>query len=242
MVTVGTTLRGDPLPWLEREVAVARHLHAAGVPVAVPHDDPGPHLALGLAVTLWRWHEPVPGTATPAQVGALLADLHDALATYDADLPPLVGPLTDVATALRVSGDPVLHAVAAELVPLALSWPRRPLHGDVHTGNLLLTADGPRWIDLEDVCSGPVEWDLASRTLTDATLAAYGRPVDPGRLAACRRLRDLQVLAGLLTDDLSEPELRADVLTALDDGSARSQPVSGMTAKRARQKRSTTPP
>lgn len=215
VVTVGTLLRGDPLPWLHREVDVARHLSAAGAAVVAPHDDAGPHRAAGLDVTVWPWVEPVGGVVTQQQLGALLGDLHAALATYDADLPPLVGPLTDVRTALAVSDHAVLHAAAAELVPLALAWPRRPVHGDVHTGNLLLGADGPRWIDLEDVCSGPVEWDLASRTLTADAVAAYPGPVDVARLADCRRVRQLQVLAGVLTDDLSPPELLDDVLAAL---------------------------
>ena len=41
----------------------------------------------------------------------------------------------------------------------------RPIHGDAHLGNVL----GPRlWGDWEDVCRGPVEWDVA-------TLQAAGR-------------------------------------------------------------------
>jgi hypothetical protein len=52
VVTAGRTLRGDPLPWMQREVAVSRYLQAAGAPVVSPWQDPGPHLALGLEVSL----------------------------------------------------------------------------------------------------------------------------------------------------------------------------------------------
>ncbi len=37
----------------------------------------------------------------------------------------------------------------------------RPLHGEPHDGNRLVTADGIRWIDFEKSCRGPLEWDLA---------------------------------------------------------------------------------
>ncbi|HEX4815076.1 MAG TPA: phosphotransferase [Nonomuraea sp.] len=35
------------------------------------------------------------------------------------------------------------------------------LHGEPHPGNVLATANGPLFIDLETCCRGPVEFDLA---------------------------------------------------------------------------------
>jgi hypothetical protein len=35
------------------------------------------------------------------------------------------------------------------------------LHGEPHSANLVATTEGLRWIDLEGVCTGPLEWDLA---------------------------------------------------------------------------------
>jgi len=216
VVTVGRVLRPDPLPWLTREVAVGQFLEASGVPVVPPWSDPGPYVVDGLEVSLWHWVDHHAGTVSPAAFGAMLGDLHFALASYDADLPPLVGPITDIATGLSVSDDPLLHRVAATLVPLALSWPRRPLHGDAHTGNVLLTADGPRWTDFEDVCVGPPEWDLASLTLTDKAVDAYPGPVDRTRLQRCRDLRRLQILASLLADGAGDHPLRAEVAAVLE--------------------------
>jgi len=215
VVTVGRLLRGDPMPWLEREVAVAQYLAAAGAPVVPPWSDPGPYVANGLEVSLWQWAEHEPGEVASAVFGALLGELHAALAAYGGHLPPLVGPLTDISSALTVSGDAVLHSAAGELVPLALSWPRRPLHGDAHPGNVLLTPDGPRWIDFEDLCVGPVEWDLASMMVTDDAVAAYPGEVDRARLAGCRDLRRLQVLAGVLTDDVQDASLYDGLVNAL---------------------------
>lgn len=212
VVTAGEVLRGDPTPWLQREIDVARHLQARGAPVVPPWNEPGPFLANGLHVSLWTWVEQLPGVVSSAEFGALIRDLHVALDSYRDPLPPLVGPLTDVRSALRRSDAPVLQAAAAALVPLALSWPRRPLHGDAHTGNVLRTATGPRWIDFEDACSGPLEWDLASRTLTDDAVEAYGMGVDRDRLEDCRDLRRLQILAGILTDDVQDASLQDELV------------------------------
>lgn len=206
VVTLGRRLRPGPMSWLEREVAVARFLAEAGHPVVAPWVTPGPHVAEGLEVSLWEWVEATAGVVAAADFGRMLGALHQALAPYPADLPVLVGPLTDVATALEVSSHPTLHRAAEELVPLALGWPRQPLHGDAHTGNVLLTSSGPRWNDFEDVCVGPIEWDLASLTLTDAAAAAYPGPVDRARLADCRDLRRLQILASLLVGREADDE------------------------------------
>lgn len=215
VVTLGRLLRGEPRPWMQREVEVSRYLAAGGAPVVPPWDPPGPHQEGGLDVTLWTWLEPEAGMVPPQLFGPMLKDLHDALAEYTVDLPVLVGPLTDIALALDVSDNPVLHEAVAVLVPRAHSWPRRPLHGDAHTGNMLMTQAGPRWMDFEDVCVGPVEWDLASQTLSDDYVNAYPAPINRDRLEDCRGLRRLQILAGILTDDLQDSNLYDEVTARL---------------------------
>jgi len=217
VVTVGRELRPEPMPWLEREVAVAQFLAASGAPIVAPWQDPGPHVSEGLEVSLWQWAEHVPGEVSAATFGILLGQLHEALASYRGQLPTLVGPLTDISSALAVSSNPTLHAAADELLPLALSWPGRPLHGDAHTGNVLTTPSGPRWTDFEDVCVGPVEWDLASMTITDDALAAYPGRIDRARLEACRDLRRLQVLASLLVGDVDDGALQNKLVSRLNE-------------------------
>jgi len=215
VVTVGQGLRGDPRPWLEREVAVGQFLSTSRVEIVTPWNDPGPHVTDGIDVSLWQWVKHEPGTISGTDFGTMLGDLHAALVSYEADLPPLVGPLTDIATALTHSDDPVLHRAAEELVPLALSWPRRPLHGDAHTGNVLMTPDGPRWTDFEDVCVGPVEWDLASRTIGEEARNAYPGRIDLTRLDECRDLRHLQILASLLVGQVDDASLYEELIERL---------------------------
>ena len=215
VVTVGRALRPDPLPWLEREVAVAQFLAESGLPIVAPWEDPGPHVAEGLEVSLWHWVDHDSAEVSAADFGTMLGELHEVMAAFRGDLPTLVGPLTDISTALSVSSDPVLHRAADELIPAALSWPRRPLHGDAHTGNVLVTPSGPLWTDFEDVGLGPVEWDMASMTVTEDALAAYPGTIDRTRLEACRDLRRLQVLASLLVGGADDEALYDTLVTHL---------------------------
>lgn len=215
VITLGRALRGSPRAWLAREVAVARFLAASEVGVVPPWRDAGPHDITGIDVSLWQWVEHHQGIVTDADFGRSLGQLHAALAAYPGDAPPLVGPFTDIAAAMSRSDDQLLHRAAARLVPLAQGWPRRPLHGDAHTGNVLMTADGPRWTDFEDVCVGPVEWDLASLTVTEEALSAYPGRLDVTRLEECRDLRRLQILAQLLVSDFDEPALEEEMRTRL---------------------------
>ncbi|KRF34389.1 phosphotransferase [Nocardioides sp. Soil805] len=216
VVTLGRQLRPGPRPWLEREVSVARFLATSGVPIVPAWEDPGPHTAEGLEVSLWQWADHDAGEVPAARFGAMLGVLHEALSVYPHDLPTLVGPVTDISTALEVSSHPTLHRAASVLLPLAMSWPRRPLHGDAHTGNVLLTPGGPLWTDFEDVCVGPVEWDLSSMTVTEEALAAYPGSIDRARLADCRDLRRLQVLASLLVGGYDDAPLLESLVTHLD--------------------------
>jgi aminoglycoside/choline kinase family phosphotransferase len=77
--------------------------------------------------------------------------------------------------------------------------------GDASLSNLLAAADGPRWNDFEDVCVGPVEWDVAGVS-SDARdrygdayrtelLAAYGNRCDPDARA---RIDEVHALYGTL--------------------------------------------
>jgi thiamine kinase-like enzyme len=67
------------------------------------------------------------------------------------------------------------------------SLPAQALHGDVAISNLLRTESGLVWNDLEDVCAGPVAWDVAglvssasarghSEAFVQELLVAYGDP------------------------------------------------------------------
>jgi thiamine kinase-like enzyme len=104
-------------------------------------------------------------------------------------------PLIEHATWLPPADREVLLRAAHRLSPVLaeLSDEQVALHGDAHPGNLLATARGPLWIDFEDACHGPREWDYATAG------AANGSPY--------AELRSLQVaLCRIATrDDLADP-------------------------------------
>jgi hypothetical protein len=167
-------------------LGVAAYAASQGAPVASPADelDPGPHERHGAVVSFWR-HVAHDGPVDAAAAGDALRALHEAIRTAPIPLPSFdPRPVVErVAPLLEPRHAEALLAAAArvELPP----GEARPLHGDAHLGNVLQSAAGPVWIDLEGPRAGPVEWDLAllaHRTVlwgecpgdTEAALGAYG--------------------------------------------------------------------
>lgn len=206
-----TKLRSPVAEWQRREIAVTTYLTQQGTPVVSPSPElpPGPHTHQGFTISFWTYLVTDPDrTPTAADCSAMLVDLHAALRSYPGELPPLASAVVDlpgVIQAARQAGEVLndaevgyLHAAAERLAPL-LTEPAgqmQPIHGDAHPGNLIATQDGLVWIDFEDVCRGPVEWNLATM-MDPAAVAAHHRP-DPDTLARCTDLRALQVVWCLL--------------------------------------------
>jgi Ser/Thr protein kinase RdoA (MazF antagonist) len=119
--------------------------------------------------------------------------------------------------ALRLAGhEPALREAAARLELPDL--PARPIHGDAHLGNVLA---GGRWLDFDEACSGPPEWDLAClrhrlvvfgelRAEIEAALAAYG-DFDEEAVAACDPLVVLFTATWGIVTQPSHPRTRARV-------------------------------
>ncbi|HXV94261.1 MAG TPA: phosphotransferase [Pseudonocardia sp.] len=225
VATLTAATRCDPAAWLAREVAVARYAAERGGPVVAPAAEPGPHTARGLAITLWTHHETAPDVPGPEVVGTALAALHAAAAGCPAPLPHLAPARDQVTEALdalerdRAVGPEVLTALRAQhaevLTGLDGTGPALTvLHGDAHAGNLVRGADGAwRWIDLEETCTGPPEWDLAvmAGRSGPAALTAYARasgcPVPtPAALAPFARARELEAVVWLLAMARQNPE------------------------------------
>jgi hypothetical protein len=196
------TVRPDAAAWLAREVDVARHVAAAGLPVVRQSDllPSGVHVHSGVPLTCWELVETNPAVLFPAELAELLRELHRALATYPGELPYLGTPLLDIARFLDRGSLPAeqISLLRKGFEPLReLGGSRsQALHGDPHPGNLLHGPQGWIWCDFEDTCSGPLEWDLAavaSSTRIDgrAAVAAYG---DVGDLEPWMRLRRLHVV------------------------------------------------
>jgi Ser/Thr protein kinase RdoA (MazF antagonist) len=220
VATLTAWTRREPLRWLAREMAVARHVAGNGGPVVPPAHgtDPGPHWQDGFAISLSGFvavasPAPVP---TPADCGTALARFHEAARDCPADLGYLA-PATDqvsdglavmeresLADARTVAALRAMHARVLADIEEAAGKPI-VLHGDAHAGNLLARGLHGDWVwtDLEDTSRGPAAWDLATLTsgydeeATREALAAYAARAGVGVPAAralvpFRRARDLE--------------------------------------------------
>lgn len=183
----------------EFEVEVARRLAGTDAPVAglEPRSEPRVHVRDGFAVTLWRYHEPVPPRdIAPAEYARALARLHAGMRRIDVPAPHF----TDrVAQAQRLLADPErtpgLDDAGRALLGDALTGLSRsvggsgaeeqPLHGEPHPGNVLRTAEGALFVDLETCCRGPVEFDLAH---APEPVGEHYPRADPDLLRQCRTL------------------------------------------------------
>lgn len=201
-VMTGTAvLHDDVEEWLGREVAVGVYL-AGRTDLIVPPTDllpPGPHERDGMWMTLWAYvpHDRQAAPPEPRELGGSLRELHAALAGFPGELAPvseirdwLARLLDDLRPSPELTRDDIawLRAELGAITPEVFESPLpvQPLHGDVSIGNVLRTGRGLLWNDFEDVCAGPVEWDVAGLVASagvrgkDARyagelLAGYGR-------------------------------------------------------------------
>lgn len=189
---------------LRREHAVATILAGAGAPIAPPVRDAEPVLDehTGFLVTLWqRLEHDAAREPPPVDVARALRRLHEGLARYPGELPSfregvhraratldddrlMVALAREDRSTLRRGYD----RVTAELDTRQLV--ERTLHGEPHLDNVLVTTNGVRWVDLEAVCIGPLEWDVAF--LPEETAKLFTE-VDAGLLRLLRTLNSARV-------------------------------------------------
>ena len=162
---------------LAREVAIAGYLAARHAPVIRPAQgiNPGPHVRDRCAMTIWEFtSHRVAASDTDAWLAArALRQFHEAFAPFGEDLPLFTNPI-DACGDLLTTGSQITGLGAKDRRFLSTLYTRlretlsaytyrsMPIHGDAHLGNAFLTEAGPVWGDLEAVCLGPREWDIAS--------------------------------------------------------------------------------
>jgi len=169
-------VRREPMPYLEREVALVAWLASRGAPVMAPADimPPGPFLVDGWGLAAWRFVDHRPGVIpNPSATLGALDELRAVLRGYPGEL-PVYGPAAeDLDRALHFAQEAgILEAAAVDgtrrrrdalLARLrALDPGLEPQHGDALPRNTVTRADGRvTWIDLEDACLASPSWDLA---------------------------------------------------------------------------------
>lgn len=196
-------VRPDSHEVLGREVAVAAHVAAAGAPVAVPVGELHVSPTSALPVSLWELLDRRPGPPDDRALAAALDHVHAALADAPVTLPSWrVGldhtrdALDDDARMAAMADDDLAllrHAFArwSDDATRRAEGSHRPLHGEPHHGNVVVTRAGPHLVDFEAACLGPREWDLA--VLPPGVAAASTTPCDDGLLALLRLLTSARV-------------------------------------------------
>jgi aminoglycoside phosphotransferase (APT) family kinase protein len=156
------------------EVELAQKLAETDSPVAAldARVDPCVYQRDGFAVTLWTYHDPESDEPSPADYANALHRLHAGMRKLDIAAPHFTDRVAE-AQWLVASPDrtPALADADRELLSETLRSRSRAiaehrpeeqlLHGEPHPGNVLDTKNGPRFIDWETCCQGPVEFDLA---------------------------------------------------------------------------------
>ena len=189
---------------LVREHAIACALADRGAPVAspLPGFTPVRDTETGFLISLWcRLDHDECGRVSGPAVGASLRALHDALTVCGVGLPSF---RVDLERARRALSDKARFAALARAdraflqaafddLLVALDdrvLTKRALHGEPHSGNLLITPAGLRWIDFESACQGPLEWDLAF--LSEPARSAFA-DVDDDLLQLLKTLNSARV-------------------------------------------------
>jgi Ser/Thr protein kinase RdoA (MazF antagonist) len=202
------------------EVEMAQQLEEADCPIAVlePRVEPRVHVRDGFAITYWTYYEPLPAAdTTSAEYAGTLERLHTAMRQLDPPAPHFTDRVEEAQSIVRDrSQSPELIDADRELLAHSLRSLRRAvvdrgadeqlLHGEPHAGNLLRTTSGPRFIDLETCCYGPVEFDIAHAP--DEVGDHYG-PADPLLVRDCRILVLAMVAAWRADRDDDFPNGRA---------------------------------
>jgi len=214
------------------EVVLAQRLAETGSPVAAldPRVAPAVHVRDGFVMNMWTYYEPVPPRELPpADYAYALGRLHAGMRQIDLTTQHF----TDrVAQAQRLVGSrshtPALADADRELLSDTLRSRSRAigdrgaaeqlLHGEPHPGNVLSTKNGPRFIDLETCCRGPVEFDIAH---VPEAVSEHYPDVDQELLGECQVLTLAMVAAWRWDRDDRLPNGRQagrELLTALREG------------------------
>jgi Ser/Thr protein kinase RdoA (MazF antagonist) len=214
------------------EIEVARRLAETETPVAAldPRVEPRVHVRDGFVMNMWTYYEPVPRQQVPpADYAHALERLHAGMRQIGLTTPHFGDRVAEAQelvantdlTPLLVDADRELLSVTLRSVNRAIgdrAAAEQLLHGEPHPGNVLGTANGLLFIDLETCCRGPVEFDLAH--VPDEVSEHYP-DADQELLGECRALV-LAMVAAWRSDPADQlpngHRAARQLLTALREG------------------------
>jgi hypothetical protein len=160
-------------------LAPAPVLARVGVEPVVPPSEllpPGPFKVDGMVVSFWTFVEDRQELPLdPRATGEGLRRIHELGLTYDGELAAFWPPseaeaLLERAALSREERELLRRSIDRIALP---ERPEQPLHGDAHIWNCVRTPDGPLWIDFDEACRGPLEWDAATMIESSLVMGPY---------------------------------------------------------------------
>ena len=159
----------------ETAVKLARRLAETDSPIAAlePRVEPRVYVRDGFVIDMWTYYEPAPSRELPpADYARALARLHAGMRQIDVTTPHFTDRVADTqqwvarrgVTPDLADADRVLLANTLRILRRAIGdrgAAEQLLHGEPHPWNVLCTSSGLLFIDFENCCRGPVEFDLA---------------------------------------------------------------------------------
>ena len=158
----------------EREVELVKRLALTDGPVAALDARVEPRLFVrdGFKIAMWTYFEPVQSRMLPpAEYAQALERLHAGLREVDVTAPHFMDRVAetqrdvasrdvtpDLAETDRAFLADTLRDLGEAIVDRGA--PEQLLHGEPHPGNVLNTKSGLLFMDFENTCRGPVEYDL----------------------------------------------------------------------------------
>lgn len=216
----GVVIRvGRPTAQAASSLALAKALAAAGVTVPTPASERFIEED-GLTATCWHAVVGVETAIDWSAVGAQVRRVHGLDRRTLPAAYPIPSPATfpwldfdDLVAELRAEIDHAAMAAIEATVECHRGWqqfdPGTPVvcHGDIHPGNVMMSADGPVLLDWDLMCVAPPGWDHAMLvTLVDrwggdlavypAFALGYGARLDEDQVT--RRFAELRNVAATL--------------------------------------------
>ena len=188
------------------ELELGELLADAGAPIAVvePRVAPLAYERDGFVATFWTYYGSNPSEEIPpADYAAALSALHAGMRRIDHPAPDFTDRVTEALRLVSGAGpsaelgsddrrllEQTLHELGGSIAQRAGDG--QLLHGEPHPGNLLNTTKGVLFVDLETVCRGPVEFDLAH---APEDVAEHYPGLDGDLLRDCRLLMLAMIIA-----------------------------------------------
>lgn len=169
---------GRSINEIQQEVALAQFLAQKDFPAMRLAGVEQPLPAAGTFASAWLWIDHDRGArVNEFDFGRLLRRFHRVTDAFDYPLPSWdqLARISDRIALMK--RNPLFSSIEVAAV---LSWYDEvaddlkhtgstlgygPIHGDAHTGNVLVTDAGPILIDFDHLCTGPREWDLIPAAL-----------------------------------------------------------------------------